>query len=59
MKCPYRIDEVHTCHDGKTWIYREFADCYGELCPYFDKSHMSRCRKVTKEIGCYVSQEVE
>ena len=53
MKCPYRIDEVHTCHDGKTWIYKEFADCYGELCPYFDKYHMSGCRKVTNEIGCY------
>ena len=59
MKCPYRMDEVHTCNDGKTWIYKEFSDCYGELCPYFDKSHMSSCRKVTKEIGCYASQEVE
>lgn len=36
MKCPYRMNEMHTCHDGKTWIYREFADCYGGVCPYFD-----------------------
>lgn len=58
MKCPYRMSEVHTCRDGKTRIYREFADCYGGLCPYFDKYHMSRCRKVTNEIGCYPNQEV-
>ena len=60
MKCPYRINEVHICcDDGKTWIYKEFADCYWELCPYFDKYHMSSCRKVTKEIGCYANQEGE
>lgn len=35
MKCPYRMNEMHTCHDGKTWIYREFAECYGKPCPYF------------------------
>ena len=59
MKCPYRVDEVQICQDGKTWIYKEFADCYGELCPYFDKHHMSNCRKVTNEIGCYANQEIE
>lgn len=34
MKCPYRMNELHTCHDGKTYIYNEFAECYGKLCPY-------------------------
>lgn len=43
MKCPYRMDEVHTCHDGKVWIYRKFADCYGEMCPYFDAYPMGSC----------------
>lgn len=30
MKCPYRMNELHTCHDGKTYIYNEFAECYGK-----------------------------
>lgn len=51
MKCPYRMDEVHTCHDGKTWIYREFADCYGKICPYWHKldTDTGVCLKVEKE----------
>lgn len=59
MKCPYRINEVYTCHDGKTWIYREFADCYGESCPYFDAYPMGSCRKVANENKRYANQEVE
>ena len=58
MKRPYRVDEVQICQDGKTYIYKEFAECYGKLCPYFDDYHMSNCRKVTNEIGCYANQEV-
>ena len=55
MKCPYRMNEVHTCHDGKSWVYKEFAECYKELCPYwgaFESSVygvVSGCRKVEKE----------
>lgn len=55
MKCPYRMNEVHTCHDGKTWVYKEFADCYKEGCPYWgavgDPIHgtISGCRKVEKD----------
>ena len=59
MKCPYRIDEVNTYHDGKTWIYRDFADCYGEICPYFDAYPMGSCRKVANEKGYYTNQEVD
>lgn len=59
MKCPYRMNEVHTCHNGKTWVYREFAECYCKLCPYFDAYSMGSCRKVANEIGCYASREVE
>ena len=59
MKCPYRMNEMHTCHDGKTYIYKEFAECYGNVCPYFDDFCMKGCRKVNNEIGYYPSQEVD
>ena len=59
MKCPYRVGEVHLFNDGKTYKLKEFAECYGKQCPYFDEYHMSNCRKVTNEIGCYASQKVE
>ena len=59
MKCPYRVEEVRLFNDGKTCIYQEFAECYEKLCPYFDEYHMSNCRKVTNEIGCYPNQEGE
>ena len=59
MKCPYRMDEVHTFHDGKTWIYREFADCYGDMCPYFNAYPVGYCGKVANENGSYESQGVE
>lgn len=55
MKCPYRMNEMHTCHDGKTWIYREFADCYGGMCPYFDAYPVGSCRKVANENEYYQS----
>lgn len=59
MKCPYRMNELHTCHDGKTYIYNEFAECYGKLCPYFDiENKIGWCRKITKEVGCCQYQEV-
>ena len=59
MKCPYRMDEVHICQDGKTYIYKEFAECYGKLCPYFDAYPIGRCRKVANENGLYASQDVK
>lgn len=58
MKCPYRMNEVHTCCNGKTWVYSEFADCYGGICPYFDASRNIKCQKVINEIGCHPNQEV-
>ena len=59
MKCPYRMNELHTCHDGKTYIYNEFAECYGKLCPYFDiENKIGWCRKITKEVGYCHYQEV-
>lgn len=59
MKCPYRMNELHTCHDGKTYIYNEFAECYGKLCPYFDiENKIGWCRKITKEVGFCQRQEV-
>ena len=59
MKCPYRMNELHTCHDGKTYIYNEFAECYGKLCPYFDNDNkVGWCRKITKEVGFCRYQEV-
>ena len=52
MKCPYRMNELHTCHDGKTYIYKEFAECYKEGCPYFGVVREGKCcRKVGHEIG--------
>lgn len=58
MKCPYRVNEKSICKNGATYNYKEFAECYGKLCPYFDAYHMSECSKVTNEIGCYSRQEV-
>ena len=56
MKCPYRMDEVHDCHDAtKTWVYIEFGDCYKEDCPYWGTIEYSPygavdgCRKAEKE----------
>lgn len=59
MKCPYRVNEESLCKNGKTYNYKEFAECYGKQCPYFDEYHRSKCRKVTKEIRGYASQETE
>lgn len=59
MKRPYRINEVHTCRDGKTRIYREFADCYRENCPYFYGYPMDSCGKVANENRDYMNQEVD
>ena len=55
MKCPYRMDEVHICQDGKTYIYKEFAECYKQDCPYWGEieyspcGEMRGCRKAGKE----------
>lgn len=56
MKCPYRINELHTCHDGKTYAYKEFAECYQEACPYWgyveytpDGETAGGCRKAEME----------
>ena len=57
MICPFRINKIHTCHDGKTWIYEEFGECYKEGCPYWGKLEYPQCdteygcRKAEKE--CY------
>ena len=59
MKCPYRVVEVRLFNDGKAYNLKEFAECYGKQCPYFDEYHKSNCRKVTAEIRAYASQEVE
>lgn len=53
------MNELHTCHDGKTYIYNEFAECYGKLCPYFGADKKGGwCQKVTKEVGYCQYQEV-
>lgn len=59
MKCPYRVNEESVCKNGRTYNYKEFAECYGKQCPYFDSYPMGSCRKVANENGCYASQEVE
>lgn len=44
MKCPYRLNEIHTYNDGKTYIQIEFADCYKEICPCYEtesKAHFA------------------
>lgn len=52
MKCPYRINEVHSCHNGRTYIYKEFAECYEKTCPYFVVSNVGNwCRKDCREVG--------
>lgn len=59
MKCPYRMNELHTCHDGKTYIYSDFAECYGKLCPYFGADEKGGwCRKIVGEVGFCEYQEV-
>ena len=59
MKCPYRMNEMHTCHDGKTYIYSEFAECYGKLCPYLGVDEKGGwCRKIVGEVGFCEYQEV-
>lgn len=59
MRCPYRMNEVYSYHDEKTWVSREFAYCYREMCPYFDDYPIGICRKVANENGCYAKQEVD
>lgn len=51
MKCPYRMNEVHSCNKGKTYIYKEFAECYGNVCPYWHEldTDIGVCCKVEKE----------
>ena len=56
MKCPYRVDEVKNYfHDGKTWTYEEFADCYKDNCPFWGvikhpiEGIVYGCRKVEKD----------
>lgn len=52
MMCPYRMNELHTCHDGKTYIYKEFAECYKESCPCYEvESKGAFCRKLLHENG--------
>lgn len=59
MKCPYRMNELHTCHDGKTYNYKEFAECYGKVCPYFGVDKKGGwCRKVVGDAGFCAYQEV-
>ena len=50
MKCPYRVNEVHLCN-AETYIYKEFGECYGMLCPYWGELEPSvdGCRKAEKE----------
>ncbi len=59
MKCPYRLNELHTCHDGKAYIYKEFAECYKESCPYYQvESKGAFCRKIVNETGyCKYNKE--
>ena len=59
MKCPYRLNELHTCHDGKTYIYKEFAECYKVSCPYYQvESKGAFCRKIVNETGyCKYNKE--
>lgn len=40
MKCPYRVNEESLCKNGKTYNHKEFAECYGKQCPYFDEYHI-------------------
>lgn len=30
MKCPYRVNEESVCKNGRTYNYKEFAECYGK-----------------------------
>ena len=59
MKCPYRMNEIHTCHNGKTFIYMEYAECYGKVCPYFGTGNNGGwCWKVMHEVKHCDYQEV-
>lgn len=59
MKCPYRVNEESVCKNGRTYNYKEFAECYGKQCPYFDiDNKVGWCRKITKEVGYCRYQEV-
>lgn len=52
MKCPYRMNEIHTYIDGKTYIQMEFADCYKEICPCYEtESKGAFCCKLVHENG--------
>ena len=52
MKCPYRMNEIHTYNDGKTYIHMEFADCYKEICPCYEtESKGAFCRKLVHDNG--------
>lgn len=48
MKCPYRVNEVHLCN-AETYIYKEFGECYGMLCPYWGIISYSPC---DEHYGC-------
>lgn len=52
MKCPYRMNEVHTCCNEKTYIYKEFAECYKEACPYWGELEPSVCGCLKAEKEC-------
>lgn len=55
MICPYRMDEVHTCHNGKSYVYMNFAECYKQECPFWGSllydpdANFMGCRKAEKE----------
>lgn len=59
MRCPYRMNETHSCQDGETHIYKDFAECYGRFCFYFGfNENGGWCRKIEKEVGFCDYQEV-
>ena len=53
MKCPFRINEVHDVSMcDLTVVNMEFAECYGNECPYFKRSHSANlCLKVQAEVS--------
>lgn len=53
MKCPYRVNETYSDENyliSKT--SQEFAECYGQVCPFFKRSHTKDlCLKVQAEVS--------
>lgn len=46
------MNEVHSCNKGKTYIYKEFAECYGKVCSYFGTDEKGGwCWKIADEVG--------